>query len=63
MFSSLIPFTLLDPLSVHDKKQEWKHVGAGQTPSVEAWKVLTLPRLGADIRDLEGLISLLVCVN
>lgn len=32
-------------------------------PSVEAWKVLTLPRLCAGIRVLEGLLSLLLCVN
>lgn len=32
-------------------------------PSVEAWKVLTLPRLCAAIRALEGLMSLLLCVN
>lgn len=32
-------------------------------PSVKGWKVLTLPRLCAAPPALEGLISLLVCVN
>lgn len=32
-------------------------------PSVEAWKVLTLPGLRAALRVFEGLMSLLLCVN
>lgn len=35
MFPSLTPSTLLDPPRKRDRKQESKHVGAGQTPKCE----------------------------
>lgn len=34
-FPSLTPSTLLDPPRKRDRKQESKHVGAGQTPKCE----------------------------